>query len=128
MASITTITVGLNAQPLAPPPVQGATASVITVINLDTANTVNLGSQASQLALALGPLASVTLTAPVWAGAATEQLQVGVIPGGGNYSPGSLTITGPVTATIDGPVDANVTGSVDITAGDVTIVENAAAI
>jgi hypothetical protein len=104
MASITTITVGLNAQPLAPAPVVGAAADVVTVINLDTANTVNLGSQANQLALQLGPLASVTLTAPVWAGAATVPLEIGIIPGGGSYSPGSLTITGPVTAEITGPV------------------------
>jgi len=102
MASITTITVGLDAQPLAPAPVVGAAATVITVINLDTVNVVNLGSSSSQLGLALGPLASITLAAPVWAGAATGQLQVGIIPGGSNYSPGALTITGPVTATITG--------------------------
>ena len=119
MASITTITVGLDAQPLAPAPVVGAAATVITVINLDTVNVVNLGSSSSQLGLALGPLASITLAAPVWAGAATGQLQVGIIPGGSNYSPGALTITGPVTATITGTVDADVTGTVAISSGTV---------
>jgi len=115
MASITTVTVGTNAQPLAAPPLAGATAAVLTVINLDTANTVNLGSSANQLALELGPLASVTLTAPIYAAAATEQLKVGVVPGGSGYSPGSLTINGPVTAEITGPVEIS-----DIEGGTVT--------
>jgi hypothetical protein len=115
MASINTITVGLNAQPLAPAPLAGAAATVVTVINLDTANTVNLGSSSDQLGLALGPLASLTLNAPVWAGAATAQLQVGIIPGGGAYSPGALTITGPVTATISGPVTvSSITSAVTV--------------
>jgi hypothetical protein len=121
MASITTTVVGKNSQVLAPAPVVGVDASVVTVINLDTANTVNLGSAATYLPLELGPLASLTLTAPVWAQAATDPLQVGIIPGGASYSPGALTITGPVTATISGPVDATVSGSVDISAGTVDV-------
>jgi hypothetical protein len=113
MASISTITVGLNSQPLAPAPVAGATPDSILVVNLDTENTVNLGSASSQLGLLLGPLASITLTAPVWAAAVTQPLQVGIAPGGSSYSPGSLTITGPVTVEITGPVE--VEGSVSIT-------------
>lgn len=112
MASITTAAVGLNAQPLAPGPVVGAEADMVTVINLDTENTVNLGSAANHLPFPLGPLASQTLTAPVWA-AAAEPLVVGIVPGGGAYSPGSLTINGPVTAEITGPVE--VEGSISIT-------------
>jgi hypothetical protein len=127
MTSITVVTVGANAQPLAPAPVAGAQAQAFTIINLDTANTVVLGSLPSQLTFPLGPLASVTLTAPVWAAAATEALQVGIVPGGSAFSPGSLTINGPVTAEITGPVevegtvaisgtvDASVTGTVEIT-------------
>jgi hypothetical protein len=121
MSSIATTTVGKNAQPLAAGPVVGADAAVVTIINLDTANTVNLGSAATSMPLQLGPLASLTLTAPVWAGAVTVPLEVGIIPGGASYSPGSLTITGPVTATISGPVDATVSGAVDITAGNVDV-------
>jgi hypothetical protein len=89
MASIATVTVGLDAQPLAPAPLAGNAPAVITVVNLDTANTVNLGSLASQLSFPLGPGASATLNAPVWAGAATVPLKVAVIPGGGSYSLGT---------------------------------------
>jgi hypothetical protein len=45
---------------------------------------------------------------------------ISVIPGGTAYSPGSLAISGPVTATITGTVNADVTGTVDIAAGSVT--------
>lgn len=115
MASIATAAVGPNAQPLAPAPVAGAAADVVTVINLDTENTVMLGSSATHLPFPLGPLATQTLQAPVWAAAAAGPVQVGVIPGGGAYSPGALTITGPVTAEITGPVAIS-----DIEGGTVT--------
>lgn len=112
MAAISTAYVGANAQPLLGAPAAGQAPASVTVINLDTENTVNLGSAASQLQFPLGPLASLTMTAPVWAAAATEPLQVGLVPGGSGYSPGSLTITGPVTAEITGPV--TVEGTIDI--------------
>lgn len=91
------------------------------MINLDAELTVNLGSAASQLPLPLGPLASVTVTAPVWAAAPGGQLQVGLVPGGSAYSPGALTITGPVTAEITGPVDAVITGTADVNVTNATI-------
>lgn len=127
MASLTTARVGLNVQTLAPAAVAGAEADQVLIINLDLDNTVNLGSSSTNLIFPLGPGASTTLTAPVYASAATVPLLVGIAPGGSSYSPGSLTITGPVTATISGPVDANVSGTVEVSAGNVTIVENAAA-
>jgi hypothetical protein len=126
MASITTAMVGLNAQPLAPAPVKGAAAEVITILNLDAQNTVSLGSSPSHVTFPLGPGSSTTLSAPVWASAAVPLL-VGIIPGSASYAGGSLTISGPVTAEISGPVDANVTGTVEVSAGSVTIVEDAAA-
>lgn len=119
MASLTTALVGLNVQTLAPAPTAGTPADDVLIINLDTENTVNLGSQRTNLAFPLGPLASATLTAPVYAAAATVPLEVGIAPGGSSYSPGSLTITGPVTATITGTVDADVTGTVAISSGTV---------
>ena len=67
MASIATTMVGPNAQPIAPAPLAGQTADQVTVVNLDTENTAQLGSSATFLPYPLGPLASVTLTAPVWA-------------------------------------------------------------
>ena len=81
MASISTALVGLNAQPVAPSPVGGATADPVMVVNLDEVNTVYLGSTASQVTLPLPPQASVTLIPPVWA-SAPARLTVGVIPGG----------------------------------------------
>jgi hypothetical protein len=107
MTQISVVTVGENAQPLAPGPFTGQEAEVFTVINLDDSLSVNIGSISTSLPLSIGPLASVTLNGPIWANAST-QLKVGVLPGGGNYSPGSLTITGPVTATITGTVDVDV--------------------
>lgn len=118
MASLTTARVGLNQQTIVPGPVGGADADQALIINLDLENTVNLGSSSTNLSFPLGPLASATLTAPVYAAAATEPLEVGIAPGGSSYSPGSLTITGPVTAEITGTV--TVAGTVDIAAGDVT--------
>lgn len=112
MASLTTARVGLNQQTLVPGPVGGVDADQVLIINLDLENTVNLGSSSTNLIFPLGPLASVTLTAPVYAAAATEPLLVGIAPGGTSYSPGSLTITGPVTAEITGPV--TVEGTIDI--------------
>jgi hypothetical protein len=115
MASLTTARVGLNQQTLVPGPVVGAAADQVLIINLDLDNTVNLGSSSTNLSFPLGPLASATLTAPVFAAAATVPLQVGIAPGGSSYSPGSLTITGPVTAEITGPVEIS-----DIEGGTVT--------
>jgi hypothetical protein len=112
MASLTTALVGPNVQTLAPAAIAGAEAGQVLIINLDLENTVNLGSSQTNLAFPLGPLASAVLTAPVYAAAATQALLVGIAPGGVSYSPGSLTITGPVTAEITGPV--TVEGSVAI--------------
>lgn len=119
MTALTTALVGKNVQTLAPGPVVGATADTVLIINLDTANSVNLGNSSTNLAFPLGPLASTTLTAPVYGSAATEQVTVGIAPGGSSYSPGSLTITGPVTAEITGPIDAVVSGAVSVTSGTV---------
>ena len=137
--ALTVARVGPNAQTLAPGPAVGADAGQVLIINLDLENTVNLGSSSTNLIFPLGPLASATLTAPVYAAAATTPLLVGIAPGGSSYSPGSLTITGPVTAEITGPVtvegtvdigstvtaeitgtvDADVTGTVSISSGTV---------
>lgn len=121
MGTLTTALVGLNVQTLAPAPVAGAQADSVLIVNLDTANTVNLGSSSTNLAYPLGPLASAVLTAPVYAKAATVALEVGIAPGGSSYSPGALTITGPVTATITGPVEAEITGTADVNVTNATI-------
>lgn len=121
MGTLTTALVGLNVQTLAPAPVAGAQADSVLIVNLDTANTVNLGSSSTNLAYPLGPLASAVLTAPVYAAAATVPLLVGIAPGGTGYSPGALTITGPVTATITGPVEAEISGTADVNVTNATI-------
>jgi hypothetical protein len=121
MTSISTVTVGLNAQPIAPAPVAGTAAAAVLVINLDTQNTVRVGSSPDQLNLQLGPLASITLTAPVWAAAVTAPLRVGIAPGGSSYSPGSMAISGPVTAEISGPVTAEISGTADVSVTNATL-------
>jgi hypothetical protein len=103
-----------------------AGAPPVQLINLDDTNTAYYGysggiAPESQVALPLGPLASIVVSSagPVWIVAA-EPLEVAASPGASGYSPGSLTITGPVTAEITGTVAVNVqnatlavTGSVD---------------
>jgi cytoskeletal protein CcmA (bactofilin family) len=110
---------------------QGSTATPIQVVNLDTENTVWFSylsnPQANQPgSFPLGPLASMSFTGTVsvWGVSESgETIVVGVIPGGSNYSPGSLTISGPVTATISGPV--TVEGTVDIAGTTDVQIQNA---
>lgn len=116
MGNLTTVTVGTN-----PGVIYGQPGSQqgITILNLDTANTVYLGYNASIAAapgggsIPVGPLASMQFdgSASIYAVASTP-LTVGVGPGVTSYSPGSLTISGPVTAEITGPV--TVEGTIDI--------------
>lgn len=121
MGTINTRTVGPAVIQLWP----GQTGAADTqVINLDLTSTVYLGSSVSIStdggnAFPLGPLASAAFSGeqPLYA-VATAQLRVAMLPGGSNYSPGSLTITGPVTAEITGPVEID--GTVDV-AGTVSI-------
>lgn len=95
MGSLTTANVGLNMQCLAPGPVAGATADQVLIINLDAKNTVNLGSASTNLSFPLGPLSSITLSAPVYAAAATQPLVVGIAPGGTSFfQPASLANIG----------------------------------
>jgi hypothetical protein len=106
--------------------IYGATASgpgSIQVINLDTENTVFVGTSSSinpanGSALPLGPLASQVMdgTESIWAVTSGPVIELGLVPGGGGYSPGSFTITGPVAATLTGPVTIS-----DIEGGTVTL-------
>jgi hypothetical protein len=99
---------------------QGSNATPIQIVNLDTANTVYL-AYASNLVIGqpgvipIGPLASMSFDGAISIYGITgigQTVEISVIPGGSNYSPGSLTITGPVNAEITGPV--TVEGTVDI--------------
>jgi hypothetical protein len=114
---------------------QGGNAGPIQVINFDPNNTITFANasnvQAGQLggAIALGPFASMAFDGTVALYGITpagQTAEVAIVPGGGNYSPGSLTISGPVTASISGPVTVSsittpvdigtVSGSIDIAA------------
>lgn len=99
---------------------QGSTAVPIQLINQDANNTIYL-AYASNPAIGqpgvmpIGPGASLAFdgSISVWGVTPVGQTaEVAVIPGGSNYSPGSLSISGPVTATISGPV--TVEGTVSI--------------
>jgi hypothetical protein len=103
---------------------QGSQSSPIQLINQDTINTVYV-AYASNLSIGqpgvypIGPLASMAFdgTVSVWGITAGPTVAVGVIPGGSNYSPGSLAITGPVTAAISGPVTvSSITAPVAVSA------------
>lgn len=120
VSAITTKTVGVNVGQLWPG--QNG-AEDVQVINLDDTNTAYLGSSTSidagqPNAFPLGPLASAVFPgdAPLY-GVASVPVTVGLVPGGSNYSPGSLTISGPVTADITGPVDIGTMP--DVTIGSV---------
>jgi len=116
MAQANTVTVGTGVTQ-----VYGVTSSppaaAVQIINLDTANTVTVGYVVSispgGTGIPLGPLASQTFdgSQPLYA-VAEQTLTLAIAPGGSNYSPGSLTISGPVTAEITGPVE--VEGAVSI--------------
>lgn len=123
MAQAKTVTVGT-----AVTQVYGVTSTApqgsVQLINLDTETTVTVGYEATIFpggtGIPLGPLASQSFdgSQPLYA-VASQPVTVAVVPGGSSYSPGSLTITGPVTADISGPVE--VEGSIDI--GNVPTVE-----
>jgi hypothetical protein len=108
---------------------KGSQASPIQVVNLDTVNSVWFSYASNPTvnqpgAFPLGPLASMAFdgTVSVWAVTQPElTVSVGVVPGGSNYSAGSLTISGPVTATISGPVDAVITGTTDVSVTNANI-------
>jgi hypothetical protein len=99
---------------------KGSAASPVQVVNLDTENTVYLSYASNPNVGQAGvfpvmPLGSMAFdgTVSVWGVTpAGQTAEIGVVPGGSNYSPGSLAITGPVTATITGPVE--VEGSISI--------------
>jgi hypothetical protein len=94
-------------------------AGSFQVVNLDTVKTVTLGNVptigTNQGGIPLGPLASQVFdgTLPVYAVCPAGTVPLAIIPGGSGYSPGSLNISGAVTANISGPV--TVDGSVGIT-------------
>lgn len=120
---------------------KGSSAAPIQLVNLDPVNTVYF-AYASNPAIGqagvmpIGPFASMSFDGAVSVWAVTAPgltAEVGVVPGGSNYSPGSLAISGPVTAEISGPVTVSsittpvdigtVSGSVDIASvsGDVNV-------
>jgi hypothetical protein len=101
---------------------KGGNATPIQVVNLDPNNTLYVGNT-SNLAIGqpgvfpLEPLGSMSFDGSVSVYAVTAAgltALAGLVPGGSNYSPGSLAISGPVTATISGPVDAVITGTTDV--------------
>jgi hypothetical protein len=76
---------------------QGSSAGLIQVVNLDSANTVTLGNNSNvqvggAQTFALGPGASMSFDSSVALYGITPtgiSVNVGVVPGGGNYSPGA---------------------------------------
>lgn len=121
---------------------KGSTPSPITVINTDGTNTIWVGNQSNIMPAASGtmpllPGSAITFDGSVSVYAVAQpgiMVIAAITPGGASYSPGTITITGPVTATISGPIAvssiaapvsiASIAGSVAIgsVAGNVDIV------
>lgn len=119
MASLTTVNVGPNISAIYGS--QGSTATPITVLNLDTSNSIWIGNSQTIMAgqpgaIELGPLASMSFdgSISVYGVSSGPTVQVGVIPGGTAYSPGALNISGPVTAEISGSVSIEGTPNVNV--------------
>ena len=119
MPALTTVNVGSNVTLLYGS--QGSAGTPLTVINLDTANTVYVGNVSNldpsgSNVIPLNPLSSISFDGSVSVYAITlgPQVRVAITPGGNSYSAGQLTITGPVTAEITGPVDANILGTASV--------------
>lgn len=101
---------------------QGSATAPIQIVNLDPTNTLYVGTD-SNISIGqpgcfpLSPLSSMAFDGSKSTYGITQagqSITAGVVPGGGNYSSGSVVITGPVTATISGPVDAVITGTTDV--------------
>lgn len=101
---------------------QGGTATPIQIRNMDTVNTVWVGNVSNLTtdgsnSIPLGPGdsqafdGSVSIYGIVVNGG--PAVIVAIVPGGMSFAPGTVDISGPVTATISGPV--TVSGPVDIT-------------
>lgn len=98
---------------------QGSNGSPLTVINKDTTNIVWVGNvqnimpgQPNSIPLNPGDSQSFDGSISVYGVTAGPSIVVAVVPGGNSYSPGSLFITGNVTADITGPV--TVSGPLDV--------------
>jgi hypothetical protein len=129
MAALTTVTVTSRSPATPLFGGQGSSATPIQVVNLDPDNTLYVGNT-SNLAVGqpgvfpLEPLGSMSFDGSVTVYAITAAgltVLAGVVPGGSNYSAGSLSISGPVTATISGPVDAVITGTTDVSVTNANI-------
>lgn len=99
---------------------QGGTVTPFQVRNTDVAHTLWVGNVSNvstdgsnSIPLLPGDTASFDGSISVYGITATGiQVIAAIIPGGTSFSPGSVDITGPVTATISGPV--SITGPVTI--------------
>lgn len=131
MPALTTVNIGPAATLLYGS--QGSQSSPLTIINTDPTNTIWVGNASNIMVAAtntipLAPGDSFTSDGSVSLYGVTNgpTVAVAITPGGNSYSPGTLAISGPVTATISGPVtvegtvgisgtvDADVTGTVNI--------------
>jgi hypothetical protein len=129
MPTLNTVNVGTNAALIYGS--QGGNATPITVINLDTQNTVYVGNISNVLpgtpgAFPLAPLASISFdgSVSIYAVTLAATIVIGVVPGGNSFSPGSLNISGPVTATIAGPVTVNGSVNANITNASLAVTGN----
>jgi len=90
---------------------QGSTSSPITVINTDGTNTIWIGNQSNIMpgvgAMPLLPGSAISFDGSVSVYAVAQpgiMVIAAITPGGASYSPGTIVISGPVTATISGPI------------------------
>jgi hypothetical protein len=124
MPTITTVNVTSKSPPTLIIGAQGGTVATIQIVNLDTTNTVYVGNTSNLIigqpgVFPLGPLASMSFdgTKPVYGITLGPTVVVGLIPGGSNYSPGSLAIAGSVNATVSGNVNIANTPTVNLSGG-----------
>jgi hypothetical protein len=113
MATLTTVLVGLGPNANLIFGAQGSNAGLIQVINLDTENTVYVGNASNIMigqsgVFPLTPGSSMSFSGSIALYAVTAHgvtVEVGIVPGGGNYSSGTVNIDGPVTIEASGPID-----------------------
>jgi hypothetical protein len=124
MPTLTTVNVTAKSPPTLIIGAQGGTVASIQIVNLDTVNTVYIGNTSNLIigqpgVFPLGPLASTSFdgTQPVYGKTLGPTISVGLIPGGSNYSPGSLAIAGNVNATVSGNVNIANTPTVNLSGG-----------
>jgi hypothetical protein len=94
---------------------KGSNSGPLQVVNLSNSVTLYLATTANPSpsqagTFPLAPLASLAFDGSVAIYGVTDgsgNVIAGIVPGGEGFSPGSLAISGPVTATISGPVTVN---------------------